>query len=277
MRLWTLTACLGLSTKAQSPAKPGADAHSIDLSCRDVGGLPQPVVEATIGGVRACLMVDTGTSDAVLDRALLLDGKDPTSGSGSEAAGQSFSYQALQRVPIAIGGLRDTLPQVAYTDLDRALLEAHVQGLLSPQRLTASRALLMCPGIHSLLMFADTASMKRWIKHSEPRLTLSRVPVQMRRNVPWVRVHTVGRGSVWMILDTGAKSTVLPAGYFGEEQEASSNVSQTGIGGSAHIYTAVPEQMVFHRPCRFRALACVFARIRSAYNPESACGNGCPE
>lgn len=211
----------------------------VRLSCDNTVELPQPLIKVRVEGQDVCLLVDTGASDTVLDRSLLPRTETSNAGHGSEVAGKDFKLFMRRRVAVELAGLTTKLPQVAYIDLDSGLLADHISGLLSPERLNTSSSLLLDFRTHVLRVFPTTLGMQSWVREHEPAMRVEHVPVRTVHNIPFVRVHVTGHPPVWMMLDTGAKRTVLPTRYL---KAAEAAPAQSGVSGQKHAYWESSEE-----------------------------------
>lgn len=235
------TAAMAFAT-AQTAEQPPIE---VSLSCPGVAKtLVQPVMEVVLENQPACLMVDTGSDQTVVDNALgrLILGK-RRHATGDEAAGKKFDLNYVTDVPIEIKDHRATLSLVAIADLDPSLAKAGVQGILSPQRLLPSFAILLDLSSGKLMAFKSTTDMQRWIRSLEPRVALTRVPVRMGDNSPTVRMSIDGHQAIPLLLDTGAQRTVLPSGYLAFSS-MTQGTKQTGASGLAHHYYEIPSVSV---------------------------------
>ncbi len=242
MKEFTKAAALIIACSNLTPPVNSSASHALPrsitevrLSCDKYIDLPQPVIKVRVEGQDACLLVDTGASDTVLDRSLLPRTVTSTAGHGSEVSGQGFQLAIRKQVSLEVAGLKTKLPQVAYTNLDPGLLADNIRGLLSPERLNTSRSLLLNFRTHTLRAFSSTSEMQSWVRTHDPAMSIEHVPVRTIHNIPYVQVHVSGHPQVWMMLDTGAKRTVLPMGYL-KTSEAAPAPAQSGISGEKHAY-----------------------------------------
>jgi hypothetical protein len=225
------------SATAQTAEHPSIE---VSLSCPGVAKtFVQPVVEVVLANQPTCLMVDTGSDQTVVNSALgrLIQGK-RRHATGDEAAGKQFNLDYVRDVPIQIEEHPATLSLVAIANLDPGLAEAGIQGILSPQSLLPSLAILLDLHSRKMMAFTSTTGMQRWIHTSEPRIALDRVPVRMRDNSPTVRMSIDGHQAVALLLDTGAQRTVLPSGYL-PFSSTTQGTKQTGASGLAHQYNEI--------------------------------------
>jgi hypothetical protein len=194
-------------------------------------------VNARLAGRSVRLIVDTGSSDVVIDRRRRdLDTQATFHGKGDDGV-HTVGITARSAVPVQIGSFRTTVSRVVFLDWDASSSRTyHVDGVLSPERLTTTSAVLFDLVHRRLRFFATTSEMLEWIR--ERRGTARRLPVRDGEGRPLIPARAGSRGIVWVGIDTGSAQTSFPPGYFDglTPIRRASHVGASGVGRTDAVY-----------------------------------------
>lgn len=200
-------------------------------------GIAAPLVDVTVGGVQATLLVDTGAAMHVLAPWLVRDAglrSDEADGGLYDATGKLLPVSVVRDVPAELDGWGALGPAQSFISSPfPSLFETlRIGGLLSPQLLARGDETVMLDFREpSLWLEGPTARPAA----ASPPSTFCRSPVGRLDNLLFLTPVTIDRNVARLTLDSGAGATQLnessSAGRKALQNSAPTPLSARGIAG----------------------------------------------
>jgi hypothetical protein len=246
VRWWVQPVWLGLFFVSCVRAQPSYSLSTPDELKRD--GFPSPVLDATLGGLPARLLVDTGASAHVVTRQFAASGGLKTQKTGltaRDSTGQEIPAETLH-ADLRAAGTR--LPiELAVLDFPRIFQEHAIAGLISPQLLAPAGEAAILDQRRGTLRFAPFEQALRETGARElPGARVCR-PEGTAHRLYVVPVQVAGTAAV-LELDTGATvSTLVTSSAAGAAllPRARAEGSTTGVAGRPATTARVSAELTF--------------------------------
>ena len=213
----------------------------------DVGGevTHAPMVEATVGGTRTKLIVDTGSTDHILTRELadMAGLKSEPGEPGTDSNGASVPSWTLGEVTIQIGDRTFTLRSVVAITGPEPFADWGIGGILSPQHLHPTAYVVVDLLDHALILVeGNAADVTPWVAARSPTLHPHSLDRASRDSTILVHAAIDPFAPVVTMLDTGGKRTEFGAsavpGLRGDRQGSGGR----GVGGGQSFGSEVEDQ-----------------------------------
>jgi len=227
-----------------TPSSTGADFRyvlDVPIVFEVVGGaaVHSAMVHATLGGVATRLILDTGSTDHVLTKALVDEVGLPTEAGepGTDHAGAPVPSWSVGEAVIEIGGHALDLHSVIAIEGPPPFVGWGVGGFLSPQALHPSSWIVIdLVSDRLVLLEASDPALDRWLADRDPSLRRLKLPrVREASTVVVCAAIDPGR-EVETMLNTGGRSTefssaVVPADPATDVHHGGTGLSGTGVMG----------------------------------------------
>jgi Aspartyl protease len=202
-----------------------------------VGGTTthSPMVHARLGGVATRLILDTGSTDHVLTRALVDEAGLPTETgeSGTDHAGADVPSWSVGEIAVELGGVAFDLHAAIAIDGPPPFAGWGVGGFLSPQHLHPSAWVVIDLARDRLVLVEGAAAeLDAWLDAGYPtfrRLTLPRIPTSTTVDVT---ASIEPSGPVATLLNTGGKGTEFSTDVVGALPDAETERRGSGLSGA---------------------------------------------
>jgi hypothetical protein len=202
-------------------------------------GIAAPLVDVTVHGVQATLLVDTGAAMHVLAPWLIRDAglrSDEADGGLYDATGRVLPVAVVRDVPAELDGWGELGPAQNFisTPFPSAFERLRIGGLLSPQLLARGDETVMLDFREPSLWLEAPTSRPRSVT---PPSTFCRSPVGRLDNLLFLTPVTIGQSVARLTLDSGAGATQLnessSAGQQALLSSAATPLRAHGIAGRA--------------------------------------------
>lgn len=225
--------------------------HSVDAAVRPVLDVPitfevadgttvhSAMVDARLRDVRTRLILDTGSTDHVLTKALIDEAGLPAEPGepGTDHAGAPVPSWSVGDAPVEIGGVVIDLHSVIAIEGPPPFVGWGVGGFLNPQSLHPSAWTIIDLATDRLVVVeASGDALDRWLADRHPSFRPMRLP--RVRDAATVVIHTAidGGDDVETMLNTGGRSTefssvVVPVDPAMEIQHGGTGLSGAGVMG----------------------------------------------
>ena len=198
-----------------------------------------PMVHATLGGVAARLILDTGSTDHVLTKELIDEVGLPTEPgeAGTDHAGAEVPSWSVGEAAVEIGGVSFDLHGIVAITGPPPFVGWGVGGFLSPQHLHPTAWVIIdLAGDRLVLLDGPATALDDWLDATYAgfhRLTLPRVPAATTIDV---NAAIEPHAPVATMLNTGGKGTefstaVVPPLPETAEEQGGSGLSGAGVMG----------------------------------------------
>ena len=206
-----------------------------------------PMVHATVGGEATRLIVDTGSTDHILTKALAdRIGLSAEPGEeGIDSSGASVPSWTVGDVAVTIGGTSHQLANVIAIAAPGAFEPRGIGGVISPQHLVAGAWMsLDMAGDRLTALDASQDDVAGWLTQRSPDLRLLRLARAEDDTTILVRAAVEPFDEVITLLDTGGKASDVVAsavpGLSGDEIASSGR----GVGGTESFGTVALDQVL---------------------------------
>ena len=197
------------------------------------------MVQARIDGVETRLILDTGSTDHVLTKALVDAAGLPSQRGepGTDHAGAAVPSWSVGDASIEIGGVALGLRAVIAIEGPPPFVGWGVGGFLSPQSLHASAWIVVDLASDRLVLLeASDRTLDRWLTDRHPSFRRLRLPRVRHATTVVVRAAIDPGEEIEVMLNTGGRSTefssaVVPADPATEVRQGGTGLSGTGVRG----------------------------------------------
>jgi hypothetical protein len=197
------------------------------------------MVQATLGGVETRLILDTGSTDHVLTKALVDEVGLPAEPAepGTDHAGAAVPSWSVGDARIEIGGVALDLHSVIAIEGPPPFVGWGVGGFLSPQSLHPTAwTVIDLASDRLVLLDASDPALDRWLADHHPSFRRLRVPRVKDASTPVIRTAIDPGDEVDTMLNTGGRSTefssaVVPADHASEVSRGGTGLSGVGVMG----------------------------------------------
>ncbi|HEU4410409.1 MAG TPA: hypothetical protein VFS43_34460 [Polyangiaceae bacterium] len=205
-------------------------------------GIAAPLVDVTVRGVQATLLVDTGSAMHVLAPWLVRDAglrSDEADGGLYDATGKLLPVSVLRDVSAELDGWGELGPAQNFisSPFPSVFERLRIGGLLSPQLLARGDETVMLDFREPSLWLEGPAARRRVAAAPATPATFCRSPVGRLDNLLFLTPVTIGRSVARLTLDSGAGATQLNessnAGRLALQNSAPTPMQARGIAGRA--------------------------------------------